>query len=141
MNALFQAHSGLRYLVLLVAVVVIALLFAGWSSRRAYGRQARVGMAVFTGLLDLQLLLGIVLVAMGTWYGALMGHLVMMFLAVLAAHGLSAYARGQADPRRAHAISLAGVVLALLLIIGGLMSIRSSPFERTDRPAATAAQE
>jgi drug/metabolite transporter (DMT)-like permease len=85
-------------------------------------------MAAFTGLLDLQILLGIVMVALGCLYGALMGHLVMMAIAAIAAHGASTYARRQADPRRAHAVALVGIVVALALIAGGIAAIGRTPF-------------
>ena len=52
-----------------------------------------------------------------------------MIAAAFAAHGITVYGRKQGDPRRAHMISLIGVVLALALILGGIKSIRSSPFQ------------
>lgn len=137
-NMLFYAHSGLRFLVLLAAVIAIAVLFWGWNSRRPFAGQSRAVTAVFTGVLDLQLLLGILTVLTRPWYGALMGHLMMMILAVVAAHGITVYGRKQADPRRAHMISLVGVALALLLILGGIMSIRPNPFHMTPGAGATA---
>jgi hypothetical protein len=128
-NMLFYAHSGLRFLVLLAALIAIAVLLWGWSARRSFAGQSRAVTAVFTGVLDLQVTLGILLVLFRPWYGGLIGHLVMMIAAAFAAHGITVYGRKQADPRRAHMISLIGVVLALALILGGIMSIRSSPFQ------------
>jgi heme A synthase len=128
-NVLFYAHSGLRFLVLLSAVMAIAVLLWGWSSRRAYDGQSRAITAVFTGVLGLQFLLGIGVVLTRPWYGALMGHLIMMFAAVGVAHGVTGYGRRQPDPRRAHMISLIGVALALALMLGGIMAIRDNPFQ------------
>lgn len=128
-NMLFYAHSGLRFLVLLAALIAIAVLLWGWSARRPFEGQSRAVTAVFTGVLDLQVTLGILLVFFRPWYGKLMGHLVMMIAAAMAAHALTVYARKQTDPRRMHMISLIGVALALLLILGGIMSIRGNPFE------------
>ena len=133
-NMLFYAHSGLRFLVLLTAAMAIAVLLWGWNSRRPFDRQSRAITAVFTGVLDLQVTLGILLVFMRPWYGPLMGHLIMMIAAAFAAHGITVYGRKQVDPRRAHMISLIGVALALLLIIGGIMSIRDNPFQMTPGP-------
>lgn len=130
-NMLFYAHSGLRFLVLLAAVIAVAVLLWGWSARRPFEGQSRAVTAVFTGVLDLQVTLGILLVLFRPWYDALMGHLVMMIAAAMAAHGLTVYARKQTDPRRMHMISLIGVALALLLIVGGIMSIRDNPFQMT----------
>ncbi len=137
-NALFYAHSGLRFLVLVAAAIAIAVLLWGWSARRPFAGQSRAVTAVFTGVLDLQVTLGILNVLTRPWYGALMGHLIMMIAAAIAAHGITVYGRKQADPRRAHMISLIGVALALALILGGILSIRDSPFHMTPGAGATA---
>jgi hypothetical protein len=130
-QVLFHAHSGLRFLVMLAAVIAIAVLVWGWSSRRAYAGQARASVAVFLASLDLQVLIGVGLLLTRPFYGALIGHLVLMFAALAVGHGLSVYARRRTDPRQTHAIALAGVALALLLVIGGIMAIRDSPFRMT----------
>ena len=130
-NMLYQAHSGLRFLVLLAAVIAIAVLLWGWSARRPYAGQSRAAATVFSRVLGLQFLLGIGVVLTRPFYGALIGHLVMMFIAIGVAEGVTGYARKQPDARRAHMISLIGVVLALVLIVGGIMAIRNSPFQMT----------
>jgi hypothetical protein len=138
-DALFHAHSGLRYLVLLAAVAALVVQAMGVFGRGPYGRASRISMAAFTGLLDLQIVLGIAMVVLGCFYGALMGHLMMMVLAAAAAHGCSVFARRQADARRAHTVSLVGVVLALALIVGGIGAIGRTPVGSTGRPTCTAA--
>src|SRR4051794_27783482 len=120
LTMIFHAHSGLRFLVLLAAVVALVVQALGFFGRKAYERPSRLSMAAFTGLLDLQILLGVVMVVLGCFYGALIGHLAMMVLAAAAAHGCSVFARRQADGRRAHAVALVGVVLALGLIAAGI---------------------
>jgi heme A synthase len=127
-NGIFHAHSGLRYLVLLAGVVALVVTALGVFGRKPYERPTRIAMAVFTGVLDLQVLLGIVMVVLGCFYPALMGHLMMMVLAAIAAHALSIFARKQADGKRAHTIALVGVVLALGLIVGGISAIGRTPF-------------
>lgn len=127
MNILYHAHSGLRYLVLLVGLVA-ALVFAyGLVTNRA-PRAARGLMGAFTGVLDLQILLGLGLLLGGIRYGALVGHLVTMILALLAAHVSAKMARGTTDERRALVIRLSGVVLTLVLIAGGIMAIGRGVF-------------
>ena len=137
-NMLFYAHSGLRFLVLLAGAIAAAVLLWGWRSGRPFAGQSRAATAVFAGTLDLQVLLGIATVLTRPWYGALMGHLIMMIAAAIAAHAITVYGRKQADPRRAHLVTLVGVVMALLLIVGGIMAIRSSPFEMTPGAGAAA---
>jgi hypothetical protein len=122
MNLLYQAHSGLRYLVLLAGIVA-ALVFAyGLIARRPVGA-ARGLTSAFTGLLDLQILLGLGLVIGGVFYGALIGHLVTMLLAAVAAHVSAVMARRATDERRALVIRLVGVVLTLALIAAGITAI------------------
>ena len=135
---LFHAHSGLRFLVLLAAIVALVVQAMGAFGSRPYGRPSRVSMAAFTGLLDLQMLLGIGMVVLGCFYGALIGHLMMMILAIAAAHGASAYARKQADARRAHQVSLVGVVVALGLITGGIAAIGRTPVTSSGQPTCAA---
>lgn len=66
MNILFMAHSGLRWLVLLVAVLAIVKFLTGWLQRGQYKGLDRGLMAAFSGLIDLQSLLGVVLLV---WSG------------------------------------------------------------------------
>ena len=138
-ETIFHAHSGLRFLVLLAAVVALLVQALGVFGRQPYGRPSRISMAVFGRLLDLQILLGIVMVVLGCFYGALMGHLLMMVLAIGALHGCKAYARKQADGRRAHTVALVGVVLALALIAGGIAAIGRTPVTSSGRPTCAAA--
>jgi heme A synthase len=128
MTGLFYAHSGVRYLVLLLGLVALVLFAYAFFARRPATKVHRIVMAAFTGVLDLQVVLGILLVIGGLVYDALIGHLMMMLLAVVAAHGAGVLARRAQDDHRAHGIRLAGVVLALLLIAGGVMAIGRSLF-------------
>ncbi|CAN5465493.1 hypothetical protein BH24GEM3_BH24GEM3_06550 [soil metagenome] len=120
---LFHAHSGLRYLVLLAGTVA-ALYFAfAWITRRPPDRAARVVMGVFAGVLDLQVLLGILLVITGIFYPALIGHIVMMLVAVAFAHGFSVASRRATSGRRSSGLALGGVLLAMGAIISGILAI------------------
>ena len=125
MNILYHAHSGLRYLVLLAALGAVAVLVYGLATGRGQ-RLARILPAAFTGLLDLQILLGIGLVLGGLFPDAAVGHLVMMVLAAAAAHGSSIIANRSFDERRALAIRLGGVALAIVLIVAGVLALGRS---------------
>ncbi len=130
-SPIFAAHSGLRYLVLAAAAVAVLVLAAGLLSRRAaYDRPARIATAAFTGLLDLQIVLGIVVV-LGRFSPVVIGHIMMMVLAAVVAHGASALARRQPDARRAYSLALVGVLLAVGLIVGGIMAIGRGVFQST----------
>jgi hypothetical protein len=125
-NMLFHAHSGLRYLLLLAAVVALAIHLYGRFAGRPYSGAARISGAAFVGLLDVQLVVGLVLLAVWPFHGALIGHIVMMLLAVAAAHGLRVWARrSAADPERYLRAALA-VAVPLVLIVGGILAIGRS---------------
>lgn len=125
MNILYHAHSGLRYLVLLVALTALIALAYSLAAGRAV-RVAHALAAAFAGLLDLQILLGIGLVLGGIFPDAVVGHLVMMVLAAVATHAASLIAQRASNERRALSIRLGGVALAVVLIVSGIMVIGRS---------------
>ena len=125
MNALFHAHSGLRYLVLLVAVAAIASLVYSLVT----GRAAKTAFAIsgaFVGLLDLQVVLGIALVIGGLFPDAVVGHLAMMVFAAVVAHAASIIGKRSSDDRKELAFRLAGIIVSLALIVGGILAIGRS---------------
>lgn len=129
MSALFHAHSGLRFLVLLAGVVNLVLLGAALVQKRPYAKPHRAAGAAFAGLLHVQVLLGLAMVAMGRYYPALVGHIVMMLVAAIAAQVTMSLNRRRATPTVA--LPLVGVVVALVCITGGVMAIGRGLFTTT----------
>jgi vacuolar-type H+-ATPase subunit I/STV1 len=121
MNILFQAHSGLRYLVLLVGVVALAYFVSGLATKRPVDKGVRILGAAFTGLLDLQIVLGLLMVAMGRYYPQLIGHIAMMLLAAAVTHVLLVVNRKRPTP--GYVLPAVAVAAALALISGGIMAI------------------
>lgn len=121
MTPLFHAHSGLRFLILLLGVVNVVVLAAGLATKKPFGKVHRILGASFAGSIHLQVLLGLAMVAMGRWYPALIGHLAMMLLAALVAQAAMTVNRRRATPGMQ--LPLIGVVVALLCIFGGVMAI------------------
>ena len=122
---LYHAHSGLRYLVLLAGVVALLVFAYGLITRRPV-RGASALTATFTALVDLQLLLGFGLFFGGIVYDALMGHMVMMILAAIAANGSAILAPRATTERQELIMRLAGVVIALVCIVIGILAIGRS---------------
>ena len=122
MNTLYHAHSGLRYLVLFAAIAALIALAYGVSTGRA-ARAASLLAAIFAGLLDLQLLLGVGLVIGGIFPDAVVGHLILMVFAAVVTHASSIAGRRSSSERRELLIRLGGIAVALALIIGGIMAI------------------
>ena len=128
-NILFHTHSGLRFLVLLLGVTNVIVLGAGLLQKTPYGKMHRILGASFAGSLHLQVILGLTMVLLGRFYPALIGHLAMMLLAAVIAQATMSINRRKTTPRLG--LPLIGVVVALLLITGGVMAIGRGLFTVT----------
>lgn len=126
---LFQLHSGLRYLVLLAGVAALAYYAFGLITRRSPDRTARALGATYVGMLDLQIVVGVALALSGRWSPIVIGHLVMMLLAAITAHGLFVISRRSARP--GFGLPLIAVSVALVLIVGGILAIGRGPLTST----------
>lgn len=129
MNMVYYAHSGLRYLVLLAALAALVVLVRGRSGNRPYDRAARATTGAYMGLLHLQVVVGILLVVLGRWYGAVMGHLIMNLLGVAVATVLIGWAKRETDARRGYTYALTGVAGSLLLLFLGIAAIGRHPLQ------------
>ena len=84
-NFLLNAHSGLRYLILLGGVLTVLYAAYGTVSGRAYDKTMRILASSFVGTIHLQILLGLALLFSGRFQPALTGHLFMMLFAAVSA--------------------------------------------------------
>jgi hypothetical protein len=125
----FYAHSGLRYLVLLAGVLAIGYFAFGLATKRPFDKGGRILGASFAGLLHTQVLLGLLVLVTRFYYPALIGHIVLMVLAAVAAQATMSVNRRR--PRPSFALPLVGVGLAFLFIIGGIMAIGRGVFTTT----------
>jgi hypothetical protein len=123
LTVLYEAHSGWRYLVILVLVLAILRALWGWLRQGEWGGlDNRLGL-ITTIVIDIQLLLGIVVwIMQQQWMGfnplAAWEHPVTMILTAAAAHITSSRVKKQAtsaDKFRTATIGyiIAGVLLAL----------------------------
>lgn len=120
---LLYAHSGLRYLVLLVGLLVIAYAAYGLVTKRPYDRTMRILGAAFTGTVDLTALFGVSYLFVGTFYPQLGGHIVTMILAVVVAHIVSGVMKRRPWEERTYAPHLVGTVIVLGLVATGILAI------------------
>ena len=88
---MYQAHSGWRYIVILITVVVLAKYLFSWLSGREWtSLDQRLGMAMPI-VYDIQLLMGLVLWVMGRYWSidnptVVWEHPVTMIIAIAVAH-------------------------------------------------------
>ncbi|HSH44805.1 MAG TPA: hypothetical protein VK966_03060, partial [Longimicrobiales bacterium] len=92
-NILFHAHSGIRYLVLLAGVVALVYMLWNMTRSRPWNETGQTLLGVFVGVMDLQVLLGLILLLLRPFFPALIGHIVLMLLAVSVGHVASAMNR------------------------------------------------
>ncbi len=130
-TTVFYIHSGVRWLIVGVALVSI-VWYALVAARRASNERVdRILMMVFTIAIDIQALLGIIhLLEMLGVPGAVgweqIAHLVIMFGAIALAHMVSARWKKAEAPLRArnYLLGLIGtlvlVFIAVTLLPGGL---------------------
>lgn len=119
MGLLLNLHSVLRWVVVVVAVVVLVMNLMTWLGKKG-GEADRKAMAAFVGMLDLQFLLGIILLL---WMGLGAGggfpmyrieHATTMFIAVAVGHASAMWKKRDAAVRARNNFFIALVVLALI---------------------------
>ena len=114
MDIVLWLHSLVRYLVLLGAIIgLLKALFAS-PSQIASDSSDRIVMVVFLGLLDLQALLGVLVILLGGLRGPL--HPLLMVMALVLAHWLGTLVRRAPQTNgRALRLALYGAPLAIIL--------------------------
>jgi hypothetical protein len=115
-------HWTLRYLVFLAGVLAILVSVIQYRRTTASG-SARISAAAFTGLIDLQILMGLFMLLTRPFYGALSGHIVMMIAAAGVAHMGSIRARRREPELAGAPLRVFAFTIALVLIVGGLLAI------------------
>ena len=137
-SALLIAHSWIRWVVLVAAVVAVARSLLARSGRRGWTPVDDRVARLFTSALDLQMLLGLLMYfyfsplmsivrqhlatamsddAMRYW---LVEHPFGMLIAIVLAHVGSARIKKAADPRRKHRLALIFFGLALVAIAASI---------------------
>ncbi len=120
---LLSAHSGFRYLVLLAALAVVGYSIYGIATGRDYDKRMRVLSAVFTGFIDLTVLLGFANIFAGRFYPQLGGHIAMMVFAAAVAHVVHGVMKRRPAAKQTYGPHLVGTLVVLALIFAGLMAI------------------
>ena len=126
MPMVFYTHSGLRYLVLLVAIAAIVYLLVGTFRGGPFDKLAKILTGAYVGLLDLQVLIGIVLFLLTPTSSQVLGHVVMMLAAVTVGHVANIMNKRRDEP--SWGVALVGVALSLILIVGGIMALGRTIF-------------
>ncbi len=123
MNILLMAHSWLRWLILLIALVAIVKFLTGWLRASTYQGMDRGLMSGFSGLMDLQATLGIIFLL---WSGLTgtgfplyrIAHGLIMITAAAVAHMSARWKDADSATRFRNNLFL--IVGALILVLIGI---------------------
>ena len=123
MAILLGAHSGVRWIVILVALVVFVKFIWGWLGRKSYTPLDHTLAKVFTGVVDLQVLLGILYLLWNGFAGGgfpryRLEHAVTMILVAVAAHFVGRGASSSDAVRFRN--STFAIIITLLLVVAGI---------------------
>ena len=125
MNTLLTLHGEVRWLVAILAVVIIIKFAAGWLGRRNYTALDRGLITAYTIVLDINVLLGLVLLFFngGGFTGPRLEHATTMLLAVIAGHMTAMWRRSTDSPTK-YRNQLLLVALSLVLVFFGVIRLR-----------------
>jgi len=124
MSLLLQIHGDIRWLVVIVAAVVIVKFLIGWLGKKNYAKLDKQMLMLYTIVLDINVLLGIILLLFSRGpIGPRMEHATMMVLAAVAAH-LTAIWRKSTDSPTKFRNQLLMVLLSLVFVAVGVIRLR-----------------
>ena len=121
MNILLDIHSVLRWIIVVVGLAALVNFLVGWARKSAFSGVDRGLSSGFSGLMDLQVTLGLlyffVTGASGAGYPLYrIEHLVTMLLAALAAHTPAMFKKAA----NRHAVGFLAVLCAMILVVIGV---------------------
>lgn len=124
MALLMTIHGEFRWLVALVALVVVVKFLFGWLGKREYSSLDRTLLTILTIALDINVLLGLILLFVGGGFtGPRLEHATTMLLAAVAAHMTAIWRRSTDSPTK-YRNQLLLVLLALALVFLGVWRLR-----------------
>ena len=122
-NLFLNAHSGLRYLVLLLGVLTVLYAIYGAATKRDYDPRIRMLSSTFALMMHIQIMLGIALVFSGRFSAALTGHIFMMLFAAAAGQIPVSVMRRRPDEEKTYLPHAVWAAVSLAVIWGGMMAI------------------
>jgi len=125
MDFILTIHGLMRWLVAIAGLVAIIKFAYGWLSKADYTPLDKRIMSIFTILLDINVLLGLILLfgLGGGFPPNRIEHATTMILAAITAH-LSAFWRKSPNSATKFRNNLIVVVIALLFIVMGVSRLR-----------------
>jgi multisubunit Na+/H+ antiporter MnhB subunit len=121
LSFLLKLHSGLRWLVVAVTIIALVWFLLVWLAKRRNEKADRALMGAFSGLIDLQVLVGIIYIiwsgSTGVGYPSYrIKHGVAMIIAAVVSHLSMRWRTAEPKVRARNNVILIVVVLALIFI-------------------------
>lgn len=123
MSSILVMHSWMRFLILLSTLGFFGVCLQGVLSRRPADKRDRLLGGVFVGVIDLQVLLGIGLLATGHSIKGMESHVGTMVIVLVLAHVASVMNRRRTAVRNWVPVGLVGAVF-VFLVTGILLTHR-----------------
>ena len=124
MGTLIVIHGLIRWLVALVAVIGIVKFALGWLQKLPYTSMDHGLMSGYIGLLDLNFLLGLIILIFGGGFNSQrIEHAGTMFIAIAIAHSSAAWRKSD-DAQKKFRNNLIVVVVSLIFIFVGVVRLR-----------------
>ena len=121
MLILLEIHSIVRWLIVVVGLVAIVKFLVGWARKNAFDKMDRRLSAGFSGLMDLQVTLGLLYFLITGFGGAgfpmfRIEHMVTMLVAAMVGHAPAMFKKAV----NKHAVAFYAVIGALILVVLGV---------------------
>lgn len=121
MSVLLDIHSIVRWVIVIVAVVLLIKFLIGWLQKSSFERVDKILGRSFTGLMDLQGTLGLIFLIANGLAGVgfprhRLEHTFTMILAIVAAHFIGRWPDAPGAVRFRNSFLAAGVSLLLLYV-------------------------
>lgn len=125
---LLYAHSGFRYLVILLGLAVIGYALRGVITKAPFDNRMRVLGGVFAMTMDVTVLLGLALLFGRPFAPYLIGHIVTMIFAAGAGHVVPSVMKRRPMEERTYMPYVVGTAVALGLVVAGLAAMGAPIF-------------
>lgn len=122
-NFFFYAHSGFRYMILLLGVATILYALFAASTKRPYDKPMRALSSGLAGAMHLQILLGFALIFAGRFSPGIAIHFVTMLLAAAAAQIPVSVMRRRPEEEKSQLPHAVWAAVALAIVAAGILAI------------------
>lgn len=119
-----HAHSGVRHLALLLGALALIHAVRGVVTGRPYDQTMRRLAGFFAVTLQINILLGLTLLVVGRGFYPQLGiHILLMVAGAVVAQIVPSVMRRRPMEERSYMPHLVSVAVALMLVVGGILSI------------------